>query len=98
MSLTAIVRTVAGLVVLQCLWVFAFVYPGYKPKPHHLPVGVVAPTAAVGSVATQAGSGFALIRYPTQQAARAAIDDRDIYGAVIAFACAPKASGMSAIL
>jgi hypothetical protein len=32
MSRTATLRTVAGLLVLQCLLVFAFVYPGYKPK------------------------------------------------------------------
>jgi hypothetical protein len=83
-SRAATLRTVAGLVVLQCLFVLAFVYPGYKPKPHHLPVGVVAPAAAVNSIAERAGSGVGLIRYPTQQAARAAIDDRHIYGAVIA--------------
>jgi hypothetical protein len=82
-SLTATRRAVAGLLVMQCVFVFAFVYPGYEPKPHHLPVGVVAPTAAVNSIAAQTGSGFALIRYPTQQAARAAIDNRHIYGAVI---------------
>jgi hypothetical protein len=84
MSLTAPLRTVAGLVVVQCLLVFAFLYPGYKPTPHHLPVGIVAPAAAAGSIAAKAGSDFTLTRYPTQQAARAAIDDRDIYGAVIA--------------
>jgi hypothetical protein len=72
------------LVVLQCLFVFAFVYPGYKPKPHHLPVGVVALTPTFDSIAAETRGGFALIRYPTEQAARAAIDDRDIYGAVIA--------------
>jgi len=83
-SLSATLRTVAGLVVMLCLFVFAFVYPGYKPKPHHLPVGVVAPAASLDSIAAQTGGGFALIRYPTQEAARAAVDDRDIYGAVIA--------------
>jgi hypothetical protein len=83
MSLNPIRRAVAGLLVMQCVFVFAFVYPGYKPKPHHLPVGVVAPPAAVKAIAAQAGSGFALIPYPTPQTARAAIDDRDIYGAMI---------------
>jgi hypothetical protein len=85
-SPTALLRAVAGLVLLQTLFVFAFVYPGYKPKLHHLPIGVVVPTAALNSIETQAGSGFTLTRYPSAQAAREAIDDRHIYGAVIASA------------
>jgi hypothetical protein len=83
MPATATARTVAVLLAVQCLFVFAFVYPGYNPKPHGLPVGVVAPTAVVGSIAAKAGSAFALTRYRTQQAARTAIDDRHVYGVVI---------------
>ena len=84
MSLPATLRTVAGLLVVQCLFVFAVLYPGHKPEPHRVPVGIVAPAAAADSIAAKAGSDFALTRYPTQQAARVAIDDRDIYAAVIA--------------
>ena len=83
MSLTATYRKVAGLLVVQCLFVFAFLYPGYKPTPHGVPVGVVAPVAAASSISAKVRGDFTLTRYATQQAARAAIDDRDIYGAVI---------------
>jgi hypothetical protein len=82
-AMPATARTIAGLLVMLCVLVFGFLYPGYKPRPHHVPIGIVAPATTADSIAAKAGSDFTLTRYPTPQAARTAIDDREIYGAVI---------------
>jgi hypothetical protein len=70
--------TLAGLLTLQAVLVFAFVFPGYKPQAHHIPVGVV------GSAAVPAGDELDITHYESAGAARRAIEHRDVYGAIVA--------------
>jgi hypothetical protein len=76
--------TVSWLLVVQAVLVAAFVLPGYKPEAHHVPVGVVAPPEAVHAVEAKAGDDFDLTPYDSEADARDAIDDRDVYGALLA--------------
>jgi hypothetical protein len=76
-------RTFGWLLAVQATLVFAFVYPGYHPDPHHVPVGVVGPRAAVASVEAKAGGSFDVTRYASERAARSAIDRREVYGALV---------------
>jgi hypothetical protein len=76
--------TVSWLLVVQAVLVAAFVLPGYKPEAHHVPVGVVAPPEAVHALEAKAGDDFDLTRYDSEADARDAIDDRDVYGVLLA--------------
>ena len=67
-------RLIAGLLALQLLLVALFVLPGHDPKPHGVPVGVVG-AATLPPV-------FDTHRYATEEAARQAIEERDVYGAI----------------
>jgi hypothetical protein len=78
-----IVSLVVPLVVT--LAVMAFTWPASRTAPRDLPVGVVSAGPAGEKVALGLGRGrpgaFDLHLYPDDAAARAAIDDRDVYGA-----------------
>jgi len=74
----------APLVAALALWAFA--WPTARTAPHDLPLGVAGPDAAVTQVeARLAGhqGAFELHRYSGEPAARAAIEARDVYGAVV---------------
>ena len=75
---------IAVLVAVQAAMVFAFVFPGNNPKPHHVPMGFVGPAQAEQSLAAKYGDKLTVHSYQTEQAARTAINERRIYGAVIA--------------
>lgn len=59
----------------------------HSPKPHDIPVGIVAPApvldAVRGGLAQHAAGAFDLRSYPDEERARAAIDDRTIDGALV---------------
>jgi hypothetical protein len=80
--------------VLAALALAAFAWPAAGLAPRDLPVGVVGPETAVAAIQQRlAGGGEAveLHRYPDQAAARAAIADREVYGAMI---LAPDGAGV----
>jgi len=90
---TALV-TVVGLLALQALVLLAFVVPGHAPEPHDVPIAVVAPPAGVDDVARALPSGaFAVRAVADERAARAAIADREVYGALV-----PRADGGGRLL
>ncbi|WP_329031970.1 ABC transporter permease [Streptomyces sp. NBC_01725] len=65
----------------------AFAWPAARVAPHDLPVGVAGPASATAPL--QRGferrpDAFDVHRYDDEAAARAAIEERDIYGAVVA--------------
>jgi hypothetical protein len=68
------------------LAVLAFTWPAARTAPNNLPVGVVGTGAASQRAALTLDrsdpGGFDLHIYPSDVAARTAIDDRDIYGAL----------------
>jgi hypothetical protein len=81
---------VAVLLAVQAALTFAFVFPGYKPTPHHVPVAFVGPPTVESSLTTKAGASLSFSRYGSESAARAAIDHRQVYGAIIATGAEPR--------
>ncbi|MEV4684491.1 ABC transporter permease [Streptomyces kurssanovii] len=79
------VMVLVPVVVALALWAFA--WPAARTAPRDLPVGVAGPAAAV----TQLERGFErregafdVHRYDDEASARAAVEDRVVYGAVVA--------------
>ena len=74
-------------VALVGIIVLAFAWPSVTAEPKDLPVAVVGPDASVDQlesrVADQAGGAVALERVDDRDAAVAAIERRDAYGAIV---------------
>ncbi|MET4925687.1 ABC transporter permease [Streptomyces sp. PSRA5] len=73
--------------VIAALALTAFAWPAARTAPHDLPVGVAGPASATAPL--QQGferrpDAFEVHRYDDEAAARAAIEERDVYGAVVA--------------
>ena len=73
----------ALFVALALQFVFALSYTGalHDPKPHHVRVAVVGPIPRNAPV--RRSTALRLVQEPNERAARAAIADRDVYGAVV---------------
>ncbi len=75
------------LPVMIALAVLAFAWPAARIAPRNLPVGVVGATPAsqqiVDGLSRAQPGGFDLHLYADEAAARAAIHDRDVYGAFV---------------
>jgi len=81
-----IAQLVAGLLAPQLLLVAAFVLPTHEPEPHGVPVGVAGPPAAVAAVErglSARGGAFEVHRYADAARAQAAIERREVYGAIV---------------
>ncbi|AQS70797.1 ABC transporter permease [Streptomyces pactum] len=79
--------------VLVALALWAFAWPAARTAPRDLPLGVAGPTTAVGQVErrlTQREGAFEIHRYADEAEARHAIEDRAVYGAVVAADGGPK--------
>lgn len=77
----------AALVGLLTLMVTAFMWPAVTGRAHDVPLGVVAPPAEAQQVAAaleaaQPGA-FAITAYADADAARRAVENREVYGAVV---------------
>ncbi|MFW6693989.1 ABC transporter permease [Streptomyces sp. MAR4 CNX-425] len=89
-SALAVVVLVPALIALA-LW--AFVWPSARLAPRDLPLGVAGPAQATAPVTAQLaerGDAFAVHTYPDAAAARTAIEEREIYGAVVATPDGPE--------
>lgn len=76
---------VAPLIFAFTLWTFA--WPAARLEPRGLPLGLAGSAEATRAVEEQLRSqdnAFELHRYADAQAARAAIESREVYGAVVA--------------
>jgi hypothetical protein len=73
----------ALLVALVLQFVFALSYTGalHDPKPHRVPVAVVGTIPPDAPI--RRSTALRLVQKPDERAARAAITDRDVYGAVV---------------
>ncbi|WP_221350291.1 ABC transporter permease [Streptomyces beigongshangae] len=72
--------------VLAALALWAFAWPAARTAPHELPLGVAGPATAAAQVQQrlEAREGaFEIHRYEDGAAARDAIEDRTVYGAVV---------------
>ncbi|MFH8581427.1 ABC transporter permease [Streptomyces zaomyceticus] len=82
-------RTIAVMVLIPfvvALTLWAFAWPASRTAPRDLPIGVAGPATAVTALeqgfARHEGA-FEVHRYANETAARAAIEDRHVYGAVV---------------
>ncbi|MGW0737783.1 ABC transporter permease [Streptomyces sp. NPDC002851] len=78
-------------VVALALW--AFTWPAARTAPRDLPLGVAGAPAAVAGVERQLQEregAFEVHRYADEAAARDAIENRDVYGAVVVTPKGPK--------
>jgi hypothetical protein len=76
-----------------------FAWPSARLEPRDLPVGVAGPPAAVGQLEQQLGANpdaFDVHRYSNEAKARAAIEDREVYGAFVMTPDGPKVLSSSA--
>ncbi|MEV8592196.1 ABC transporter permease [Streptomyces sp. NPDC052012] len=95
-SATSRRRTAAVLVLipaLVALALWAFAWPAARTAPRDLPLGVAGPAAATAPVEqrlAQRRGAFDLHRYADETAARKAIEDREVYGAIVVTPQGPK--------
>lgn len=76
-----------GLSVVIGVLVTAFVWPSSEIAPRDVPIAVAGPAEAVEAVSQQLDQavpdGFAVTAVGSDAEARAAIEDRDVYGAIV---------------
>jgi hypothetical protein len=78
------VSLLVPVVVAVILTLFA--WPASRLGPHELPIGLAGPAQATEALAHRlaaAGDAFEIHRYADERAARAAIRNREVYGAVV---------------
>lgn len=88
---------VVPLVTALVLTLFA--WPSARLEPRDLPIGVAGPQPAARGIAQRLapqGDAFDVHRYADERAARAAIADREIYGAFVAVPAGPRVLTASA--
>ena len=81
-----LVAVVVLVPLLAALALWAFAWPAARIAPRDLPLGVAGPTAATAQVEKQLEQkqgAFEIHRYADEAAARDAIEDRTVYGAVV---------------
>ncbi|WP_309059303.1 ABC transporter permease [Streptomyces sp.] len=86
----AVIVLIPALVALA-LWAFA--WPAARTAPRDLPLGVAGPAAATAPVEQRLEGregAFDLHRYADESAAREAVEDREVYGAVVVTEQGPK--------
>jgi hypothetical protein len=77
-------QVIVALVALQAVLVTAFVLPAHKPEPHGVDVAVVGPPELATALEAVHPGALDATLYPSEAAARGAIDERDVYGALVA--------------
>ncbi|MFF5310697.1 ABC transporter permease [Streptomyces massasporeus] len=81
-----VIAVVVLVPVLAALALWAFAWPASRIAPRDLPLGVAGPPAAAAQVERQLNQhegAFEIHRYADEAAARDAIEDRSVYGAVV---------------
>ncbi|MEG8274723.1 ABC transporter permease [Streptomyces sp. AHA2] len=81
-----LIAVVVLVPVLAALALWAFAWPASRIAPRDLPLGVAGPAAAAAQVERQLEKhegAFEIHRYADEAAARDAVEDRSVYGAVV---------------
>ena len=93
-SRSAVLAVTAAVAVLLAVVLTAFAWPAVRSAPHDLPLAVAGPPPAVAQLSAaleQASPGAFDVRpVDDEAAARAAIEDRDVSGAVVVDAGGPR--------
>jgi hypothetical protein len=79
--------------LLAALALWAFAWPAARTAPRDLPLGVAGPAAATAQVEQQLArheGAFEIHHYADEAAARDAVEDRTVYGAVVVTAQGPE--------
>ncbi|MFE0807311.1 ABC transporter permease [Streptomyces sp. NPDC058794] len=87
MDTRRLIAVIVLVPVLVSLALWAFAWPASRTAPRDLPLGVAGPPTAVARVEerlAQREGAFELHRYADEAAARDAVEDRTVYGAVVA--------------
>jgi hypothetical protein len=93
MSTRRLLGAVVLVPLLAALALWAFAWPPSRTAPRDLPLGVAGAAAATAPVEKQLRQhegAFEIHRYADERAARAAIEDRTVYGAVVVTARGPE--------
>jgi len=93
MATRRLIAVVVVVPLLAALALWAFAWPAARTAPRDLPLGVAGPAAATAQVAKELQrreGAFEIHRYADEAAARAAIEDRTVYGAVVVTAQGPE--------
>ncbi|MFF4253627.1 ABC transporter permease [Streptomyces sp. NPDC001663] len=88
-----LIAVVVLVPVLAALALWAFAWPAARTAPRDLPLGVAGPAAATVQVEKQLAQhkgAFEIHRYADEAAARDAIEDRTVYGAVVVTTQGPE--------
>ncbi|WP_199521646.1 hypothetical protein [Jiangella anatolica] len=84
-----------GLSVVLGVLVTAFVWPSSEVAPRDVPIAVAGPPEAVAAVTAQLDEavpgGFSVDEVASEDEARSAISDRDVYGAIVVSPSGPPA-------
>ncbi len=67
-----------------------FAWPQARLEPREVPIGVAGQAGPLEQRLAASGDAFEIHRYGDESAARAAIEDRDVYGAFVATPSGPK--------
>ncbi|CCK31727.1 putative integral membrane protein [Streptomyces davaonensis JCM 4913] len=81
-----LIAVVVLVPVLAALALWAFAWPAARTAPRDLPLGVAGPAAATAQVERQLArheGAFEIHRYADEAAARDAVEDRSVYGAIV---------------
>ncbi|MDX6761139.1 ABC transporter permease, partial [Streptomyces sp. F8] len=79
--------------LLAALALWAFAWPATRMAPRDLPLGVAGPAAAAAPLEqrlTSRAGAFEIHRYADEAAARTAVQNREVYGAVVATPQGPR--------
>ncbi|MFC8944533.1 ABC transporter permease [Streptomyces rochei] len=93
MDTRRLIAVIVLVPVLVSLALWAFAWPAARTAPRDLPLGVAGPPAAVAQLEQRLvgrGDAFEIHRYADESAAREAVEDRAVYGALVADDQGPK--------
>ncbi|MEV5972769.1 ABC transporter permease [Streptomyces sp. NPDC051921] len=96
MSATATRKTVSVILLIPAVVAFAlwaFAWPAARIAPRDLPIGLAGPASVTTPLAqrlAERDGAFEVHRYADAAAARAAIEDRAVYGAIVATPRGPE--------
>ncbi|MFJ3832808.1 hypothetical protein ACIPWI_33375 [Streptomyces sp. NPDC090046] len=80
-TLVRVLIALAIAAVMQCLFTVNYMSSGHEPVASDMPFGSVAPSPLLAT--TQQNLSLKVTQYPSEQAAKDAIDRAEIYGALI---------------